>query len=95
MERGYRPISFTPNHSILFSSFFSFFFLLYLLVTLTICVHFTFFLTTVAHTHVDTRSLIMPSKSAKKIQGPSLYKIFVDAYMKAHPNEKRAVSLLS
>ncbi|CAF1291047.1 unnamed protein product [Rotaria sordida] len=32
----------------------------------------------------------MPSKSNKKIQGPSLYKTFVDAYMKARPNEKRA-----
>jgi hypothetical protein len=35
----------------------------------------------------------MPTKSSKKSQGPSLYKTFVDAYMKARPNEKRAVSL--
>jgi hypothetical protein len=33
----------------------------------------------------------MPSKSNKKLQGPSLYKTFVDAYMKARPDEKRAV----
>ncbi|CAF1359270.1 unnamed protein product [Adineta ricciae] len=32
----------------------------------------------------------MPTKSNKKIQGPSLYKTFVDAYMKARPNETRA-----
>ncbi|CAF2101870.1 unnamed protein product [Rotaria magnacalcarata] len=31
----------------------------------------------------------MPSKANKKIQGPSLYKTFIDAYMKARPNEKR------
>ena len=34
----------------------------------------------------------MPTIANKKIQGPSLYKLFVDAYMKAHPNEKHAVS---
>lgn len=50
------------------------------------------FLTTVAHTFLQS-FLIMPSKSTKKAQ--SLYKIFVDAYMRARPNEKRAVSLLS
>ncbi|CAF4412548.1 unnamed protein product [Rotaria sp. Silwood2] len=33
----------------------------------------------------------MRTKSSKKIQGPSLYKIFVDAYMKARPDEKRVV----
>ncbi|CAF1478065.1 unnamed protein product [Rotaria sp. Silwood1] len=33
----------------------------------------------------------MPTKSSKKIQGPSLYKTFVDAYMKARPNEKRVI----
>ncbi|CAF4626261.1 unnamed protein product, partial [Rotaria sp. Silwood2] len=33
----------------------------------------------------------MPTKARKKIQGPSLYKTFVDAYMKARPNEKRDV----
>ncbi|CAF5157788.1 unnamed protein product, partial [Rotaria sp. Silwood1] len=32
----------------------------------------------------------MPTKSNKKLQGPSLYKTFVDAYMRARPNEKRA-----
>ncbi|CAF3698963.1 unnamed protein product [Rotaria sordida] len=32
----------------------------------------------------------MPTKSSKKIQGPSLYKTFIDAYMQARPNEKRA-----
>ncbi|CAF4260586.1 unnamed protein product [Rotaria sp. Silwood2] len=32
----------------------------------------------------------MPTKLSKKIQGPSLYKTFIDAYMKARPNEKRA-----
>ncbi|CAF3851631.1 unnamed protein product [Rotaria sp. Silwood1] len=32
----------------------------------------------------------MPSKPRKKIQGPTLYTTFVDAYMKARPNEKRA-----
>jgi hypothetical protein len=37
----------------------------------------------------------MPSKSNKKLQGPSLYKTFIDAYMKARPNEKRAVSLIN
>ncbi|CAF1588411.1 unnamed protein product [Adineta ricciae] len=35
----------------------------------------------------------MPTKSNKKIQGPSLYKTFVDAYMKARPNEIRAAKL--
>jgi len=35
----------------------------------------------------------MPTKSMKQIQGPSLYKTFIDAFMKAHPNEKRAVIL--
>ncbi|CAF4252877.1 unnamed protein product [Rotaria sp. Silwood2] len=33
----------------------------------------------------------MPTKARKQIQGPSLYKTFVDAYMKARPNEKRDV----
>jgi len=63
-------------------------------VTVTICVlllYFTFFLTAAAHTHTYTRTLIMPSRSAKKYAGPSLYKIFIDAYMKAHPNVKRAI----
>ncbi|CAF4945677.1 unnamed protein product [Rotaria sp. Silwood1] len=32
----------------------------------------------------------MPSKSKKKNRGPTLYRTFVDAYMKARPNEKRA-----
>ena len=31
----------------------------------------------------------MPSK---KFQGPSLYRTFVDAYMRARPDEKRNVS---
>jgi hypothetical protein len=35
----------------------------------------------------------MPPKSNKKSQGPSLYKTFVDAYIKAHPNETYAVKL--
>jgi hypothetical protein len=34
----------------------------------------------------------MPTKSGKKNQGPSLYKTFVDAYMKARPDVQRAVS---
>ncbi|CAF4807130.1 unnamed protein product [Rotaria sp. Silwood1] len=33
----------------------------------------------------------MPSKPGKKTQAVSLYKTFVDAYMKAHPDVKRAV----
>ncbi|CAF3242012.1 unnamed protein product [Rotaria sp. Silwood2] len=33
----------------------------------------------------------MPMKAKKKTQGPSLYKTFVDAYMKARPNERRDV----
>ncbi|CAF3356407.1 unnamed protein product [Rotaria socialis] len=33
----------------------------------------------------------MPSKAGKKTQGSSLYKTFVDAYMKAHPDVKRSV----
>ncbi|CAF5114464.1 unnamed protein product [Rotaria sp. Silwood1] len=32
----------------------------------------------------------MPSKSKKKNRGPTLYRTFVNAYMKARPNEKRA-----
>ncbi|CAF0966810.1 unnamed protein product [Rotaria sp. Silwood1] len=32
----------------------------------------------------------MPTKPIKKFQGPSLYKMFVDAYMKARPDEKKA-----
>ncbi|CAF4032014.1 unnamed protein product [Rotaria sordida] len=31
----------------------------------------------------------MPTKASQKFQGPSLYKTFVDAYMKARPDEKR------
>ncbi|CAF1277160.1 unnamed protein product [Adineta steineri] len=31
----------------------------------------------------------MPTKANKKYSGPSLYKTFVDAYMKARPDEKR------
>ena len=34
----------------------------------------------------------MPTKSNKKTQGPSLYKTFIDAYMKAYPNEKYTVN---
>lgn len=34
----------------------------------------------------------MPIKSNKKLQGPSLYKTFIDAYMKAHHHEKYSVS---
>lgn len=37
----------------------------------------------------------MPTKAGKKSQGASLYKRFVDAYMKARPEEKRAVSGIS
>ncbi|CAF4489521.1 unnamed protein product, partial [Rotaria sp. Silwood2] len=33
----------------------------------------------------------MPTKPSQKIQGPSLYKSFVEAYMKARPDEKRSV----
>ncbi|CAF1635953.1 unnamed protein product, partial [Adineta ricciae] len=33
----------------------------------------------------------MPTKAGKKSQGATLYKRFVDAYMKARPEEKRAV----
>jgi hypothetical protein len=33
----------------------------------------------------------MPKKSDKKISPPTLYKTFVDAYMKARPDEPRAV----
>jgi hypothetical protein len=33
----------------------------------------------------------MPPKSNKKSQVPTLYKTFIDAYIKAHPNEKYAV----
>ncbi|CAF1024873.1 unnamed protein product [Rotaria sordida] len=33
----------------------------------------------------------MPTKRIQKVQGPSLYKTFIDAYMKARPDEKQAV----
>ncbi|CAF2873837.1 unnamed protein product [Rotaria sp. Silwood2] len=33
----------------------------------------------------------MRTKSNKKLHGPSLYKTFVDAYMKARPDEKRVI----
>jgi hypothetical protein len=33
----------------------------------------------------------MPRRIIKKSEGPTLYKLFVDSYIKARPNEKRAV----
>ncbi|CAF1416944.1 unnamed protein product, partial [Rotaria sordida] len=33
----------------------------------------------------------MPTKANKKLHGPSLYKTFVDAYMKARPDERRVI----
>jgi len=52
----------------------------------------TFFVATV-NIHFYNHFVIMPPKSNKKCQGPSLYKTFVDAYIKAHPNETYAVKL--
>lgn len=40
------------------------------------------------HLYLIKIVFVMPTKQT---QGPSLYKTFISAYMKAHPNEKRAV----